>query len=235
MPDERRYLDKEVQEIFDLAVARDDVDRPSVSEEDGLSLAEIQEVGLEVGVDPNRIAEAARVLDTRQDPRPRQRSLGLPISVGRVIELPRAVTDREWDILVSILRETFGAKGRVGTHGGIREWSHGTLQAFLEPTETGHRLRLQTRQVGARFLNRAGATGLAVGLSLITVMLTTGQSPVFLELGLIASMLVGGGALVPNVLRLPRWAREREKHMEEIANRARGLIEERPSEKEPGT
>ena len=234
MPEERKYLDKEVQEIFDIAVARDDVDRPPVGEEDGLTLTEIQEVGLEVGVDPKRIAEAARVLNTREDPRSRQTSLGLPISVGRVVELPRTVTDHEWDILVSVLRETFGARGRVGSHGGIREWTHGTLQAFLEPTETGHRLRLQTRQVGARFLNRVGAAGLVLGLSLITVFLTTGESPVFLEMGMIVSMLVGGGALFPNVLRLPRWARERERQMEETANRARALIEDRPRGGEPG-
>lgn len=233
MSDERKYQDGEIQEIFDLAVAEDEFDRPSVLEEDGLSLAEIQEVGLEVGMDPHRIAEAARVLDTRQDPRPRQTSLGLPISVGRVVDLPRDVTDHEWDILVSILRETFGARGRVGGHGALREWTNGTLHAFLEPTETGHRLRLETRQAGAGFMNRAGAIGLAVGLSLITVMVTTGQSPVFLELGLIGSLLAGGGALVPNLFRLPRWAHKRERQMEEIANRARALIAEGPEKEDP--
>ena len=157
------------------------------------------------------------------------------ISVGRIIELPRAVTDHEWDILVSALRETFGARGKVRVHGGIREWSHGTLHAFLEPTETGHRLRLHTRKIGARFRNRLGATGLATGLSLITVFLTTGQSPVFLELALISSMLIGGGALLPNVLRLPRWAREREGQMEDIASRTRALIGEHPQGEDSGT
>lgn len=205
MTDERKYRDEEVKEIFDLAVTRDDMDRPSMPDEGGLTLAELQEVGIEVGVDPERVAGAALVIDSRRDVCLRQTSLGLPISVGRVIDLPRPVTDHEWDILVSILRETFGAAGKVRFHGGTREWTHGTLHAFLEPTENGHRLRLQTRKIGARFLNRAGATGLTIGLSLITVLLTTGQSPVLMELALISSMLIGGGALVPNVLRLPGW------------------------------
>jgi hypothetical protein len=226
MTDERKYRDDEVKEIFDLAVTSDELDRIAVPDEDGLTLEELQEVGLEVGVDPSRVAEAALVLDSRRDVLTRRTSLGLPISVGRVIELPRSVTDHEWDILVSALRETFGSRGKVSSNGGIREWTHGTLHAFLEPTETGHRLRLQTRKIGASFSTRVGATGLAVGLSLITVLLTTGQSPVFMELALISSILIGGGALGPNVLRLPRWARKREGQMEDIASRVRALIGE---------
>ena len=235
MTDERKYRDEEIREIFDLATANKKADQPTVVGEHGLTLAELQEVGLEVGMGPEQVAEAALVLDSRRDLRPRLTSLGLPISVGRVIELPRAVTDHEWDILVSVLRETFGASGRVRFHGGTREWSHGTFHAFLEPTETGHRLRLHTGKVGARFLNRVGAAGLAVGLSLVTVFLTTGQSPVFMELALISSMLIGGGTLGPNVLRLPRWAREREGQMEDVASRARALIKSRPEEEKPGT
>lgn len=233
MADERTYGDDEVKEIFDLAVAENDAERPSIGGPGGLTLAEIKEVGLEVGMDPNRIVEAAQILDTRHDSCPRRTSLGLPISVGRIIELPRAVTDHEWDILVSDFRKTFGTRGRVRTHGGIREWTHGTLQAFLEPTEAGHRLRLQTRQVGAQSLNRVGAFGLVLAVSLITIFLTTGQSPVFLELALIASFIVGGATLLPNVLRLPRWAREREGQLEDIAIRVRALIGESPEEEEP--
>jgi len=235
MTDQRKYRDEEVKEIFDLAVTRDDAGRPTVSDEGGLTLAELQEVGLEVGVEPRRIAEAALALDTRQDFRRRRTSFGLPISVGRVIELPRAVTDREWNILVAVLRETFSARGRVGFHGGIHEWSNGNLDVFLEPTETGHRLRLNAHKGGAKFLNRIGATSLAMGLSLITVLLTTGSSPVFMEIPLILSMALGGGALASNILRLPGWAREREGQMEYIAGRVRALIGENPPEEESET
>jgi hypothetical protein len=80
-----------------------------------------------------------------------------------------------------------------------------------------------------------GASGLAIGLSLITVLLTTGESPVVMELALIASMLIGGGALGPNLLRLPRWARERESQMEDVAGRTRALIRDRPDGEEPGS
>ena len=228
MTDPRKYGDDEVKEIFDLAITGGEVGLPVASDEDGLTLAELQEVGLEVGVEPTRIAEAALTLDTRRDLRPRRTSLGLPVSVGRTIELPRAVSDHEWDILVSVFREEFGARGMVGVHGGSREWTHGNLHAFLEPTETGHRLRLTTEKVGASFLNRMGAAGLAFGGSLIALVLATGSSPVAVELPMILSVLFGGGALASSVVRLPRWARKREDQMEDVAGRVRGLIRPGP-------
>ncbi len=52
MTDPRKYGDDEVKEIFDLAITGGEVGLPVASDEDGLTLAELQEVGLEVGVEP---------------------------------------------------------------------------------------------------------------------------------------------------------------------------------------
>ena len=232
MAEERRYREEEVKEIFDLASSTDEAGRPAVFDESGLTLAELQEVGLEVGVEPSRIADAALTLDTRRDVLPRRTSLGMPISVGRVIDLPRAVTDREWDLLIAEFRETFGARGQVTSHGGVREWSNGNLHAFLEPTETGHRLRLRTLKGGARALNWMGVAGLVMALTLLTMFLTTGNSPVRMELGLMWLVGLGGGALASNLLRLPRWAHEREGQMEYLAGRVGALLEEPPQGEE---
>ena len=228
MTDERRYQDEEVKEILGLAANRAEVGRPVVSDEDGLTLSELQEVGLEVGMDPGRIAEAAFAVDTRREILPRRTSFGMPISVGRVIELPRAVTDREWELLVAELRETFGARGQVKSHGGVREWTNGNLHAFLEPTETGHRLRLRTHKGGAIALNRMGVAGLAMGLILLTMFLTTGPSPVRLEFVMMLLVGMGGGALATNIVSLPRWARDREGQMEYLAGRVEALLGEPP-------
>ena len=226
MAEERKYGEDEVKEIFELASTTHEAGRPAVFDETGLTLAELQEVGLEVGVEPSRIADAALTLDTRRNVLPRRTSLGMPISVGRVIDLPRAVTDREWDLLVAEFRETFGARGQVTSHGGVREWSNGNLHAFLEPTETGHRLRLRTLKGGARALNWMGVAGLVMALTLLTMFLTTGNSPVRMELGMMWLVGLGGGALASNLLRLPRWAHEREGQMEYLAGRVGALLGE---------
>ena len=144
MTDERKYQEEEVREIFDLAANEAKVGRPAISDEGGLTLLEIQEVGLEVGMEPARIAEAAFVVDARREILPRRTYFRVPTSVGRIVDLPRALTDHEWDVLVGELRETFGARGTVTSQRGAREWTNGNLHAFLEPTATGHRLRLGT-------------------------------------------------------------------------------------------
>ena len=85
----------------------------------------------------------------------------LVIEVGLMLPLARAVTDHEWEQLVAELRATFRAKGRITTHGNLREWSNGNLSAAIEPTETGYRLRLGTLKGDAIGINAMAATGMA--------------------------------------------------------------------------
>src|SRR5437870_10699022 len=73
-----------------------------------------------------------------------RRFLGLPIGVGRSVDLDRALSDPEWERLVADLRDTFDATGRMRQDGAFRQWTNGNLQAVLEPTDIGHRLRLRT-------------------------------------------------------------------------------------------
>lgn len=227
---ERRYRSDEVREIFDLASSAAEGPSPAVTggaalpDEEGMTLSELQEVGHEVGLPSARVAEAARSIDTRRETLPRETYLGAPTSVGRVIDLPRDLTDREWDILVGELRETFGARGTVVTNGGIREWANGNLHAFLEPTETGHRLRMTTRKETAVPLLTVGTVGLVLGMALIFLFVMEGLAPATAVAVLIS--LTGGSILATNRIRLPRWAREREDQMEHIAGRAASLAGE---------
>jgi hypothetical protein len=84
-------------------------------------------------------------------------------------------------------------------------------------------------------LNRVGITGLAMGLILLTMFLTTGPSPVGLELLMMLLVGLGGGALATNILSLPRWAREREGQMEYLAGRVGALLGEPPQGEESET
>ncbi|MFV1988350.1 MAG: hypothetical protein ACC682_13800, partial [Gemmatimonadota bacterium] len=211
MADERRYGEDEVDEIFSLATRTGDARLPAPTVQEGLTLGELQDVGREVGLSPERVAEAASTLDARLETLPRATAFGAPVSVGRVIEVPRAATDREWQVLVSELRETFDARGRVASHGDMREWTNGNLHAFLEPTATGHRLRLGTRKTGATMVSAIGAVGLAAGLLLLVTAgldeATFGTFRATLIPAVVA--LAGGGMLTRNLLRLRRWADER--------------------------
>src|SRR5215207_7368086 len=167
MADERRYQDDEVAAIFEaasapaLSRAGSPAESPSA---EGLTLGELQAIGREVGIAPERIAEAASALVRSQPPLPRRTELGMPMSAAHIVELPRALTDREWALVVADLRETFSARGKESSQGDTRLWSNGNLHAFVEPTRTGYRLRLGTVKGDAMALNRMGGFGIAMGM-----------------------------------------------------------------------
>lgn len=217
MTDERRYSDDEVAAIFEAAASS-----RGLASADGLSLAELQAIGGEAGIAPEWIAHAAAALDLRGATAPRRTYLGMPVSVGRTVALPRAPTDREWELLLAELRETFGAHGKDRSSGGLRAWTNGNLHAYVEPTEAGHRLRLGTTKSNAAALGGLGAAALLVGLVMAVFLLATGELGDASLFSVIAAL--GAAITGANALRLPRWAQEREEQMEHIAARARTLI-----------
>lgn len=229
LADRRTYDDDEVREIFSLAAETQERDTVPVTTEtrSGLTLRELQEVGREVGLEPDRVARAAAAFDARSASLPRRTFLGAPTGVRRTVELPRELTDREWEALAGELRETFDARGRVISRGSAHEWTDGEVHAFLEPHGPGHRLRLDARTFPLTVGAGAGAFGIFAGLlSLVTSALDAATFGPVLEVLLpLLLVLVGAGAVGTNVLRLRRWADDRERRMEHVAERARALAE----------
>lgn len=216
MSGERRYDRREIEEILGKAVEER---RPAAlgssteSSSDGMTLAELQEVGREVGIPASRIAEAARALDLTPTV---ERTLGLPLKVGRTVRLPRALTEPEFEALVADLRATFNASGKVHRDGGLRGWTNGNLQAWIEPDGQGHRLRMGTTKGSARQLGGVG-TGM-LGMSGILGTLTAVGADVPLA-GAGALLAMGIGTLVAAFGGVPSWARTRLDQMEAVAHR----------------
>src|SRR5213083_3720545 len=159
---DRRYNDKEIAAIF-RAAAEQEPQSPQreVARDEGLTLAELQAIGGEVGISSDAVAQAARAVDVRLGTGSRT-FLGLPIGVARTVNLNRRLTDEEWERLVVQLREVFNARGRTRSEGSLRQWTNGNLQVLLEPTETGDRLRFGTVHGAARASIVAGFAALGV-------------------------------------------------------------------------
>ncbi len=232
MTDERRYQDEEVAEIFEAAATPRDPGRRGLASGDGLTLAELQAIGREVGMSPERIADAASAVDVRRGALPRRTSLGMPVSVARTVDLPRAPTDREWNLLVGEMRETFSAQGKDGSRGDLRQWSNGNLRAYVEPTDQGYRFRVGTVKGNAVATNRVGVAGMLMALVMLLVLFLTGGLAEGLFIPVLLGMM-GAMGLASNALRLPGWAREREQQMEYITSRARALIRPAPDPADP--
>src|SRR6058998_2730302 len=159
---DRRYNDKEIAAIF-RAAAEEGTQSPQreVARDEGLTLAELQAIGSEVGIPSDAVAQAARAVDVRLGAASRT-FFGLPIGVAQTVNLNRRLTDEEWERLVVQLREVFNARGRTRSDGSLRQWTNGNLQVLLEPTETGHRLRFGTLHGGARASIGAGIATLGI-------------------------------------------------------------------------
>lgn len=218
---ERRYDEDEIRSIFDEAsrvpTLRESGSAPSTDR--GFTLAELQEIGSEAGLDPRRIAEAARALDARPADMPaRRRMAGLPIGVSRSVDLGADFDDDDWNNLVVDLRETFDARGRIREQGAFREWSNGNLQALVEPMDGGYRLRMRTVKGSAYRLLGMGAVGIVMALFMMMAFVSKGSMA---EDWLVAAFMgvLGIGAISYSALQLPGWARTRERQMEDVAAR----------------
>jgi hypothetical protein len=211
MLDERRYDEDEVKRIFEAASTAAEAPRGA------LTLRELQDIGHQVGIAPALISEAALAIDARRSVVPQS---GFPVTVRQTVPLPRAPSDAEWRMLVSDLRETFDAPGKIGQSAGMFEWRNGNLHAFIEPTTAGYRLRMGTRNTGIVGMAVAGAAALVWSAAVVAGLSATGD--VLLVPGIVS--VLGAGALGTSVFRLRNWARTRASQMRHIADRARAML-----------
>jgi hypothetical protein len=213
---ERRFNEDEVAAIFERAAEAQQTGRRQLPSGEGMTLADLQEIGREVGISPDLVAQAAKSVE--QGGRPTSRSfLGLPIGVGRTIDLDRKLTEEEWERLVVDLRETFDARGRLKQEGSFRQWTNGNLQALLEPIADRHRVRLRTLKGDARSLMISGLGMLGVAAASVIATVARGgiiDAGKFGVIAMIGVILFGIGAL-----RVPGWARLRRTQMEDVAAR----------------
>ena len=216
---DRRFTEDEVAEILKNAVEIQDSHAIVPATRTGLTLDELQDIGAEVGVTAEAIQRAARRLEPA--PKPSRTILGLPLGVGKTVELGRTLSDPEWERVVAQLRETFEARGVMRSEGSMRSWSNGNLQVMLEPGKNGQRLRMRTVNGNAQGWIFGGSGILLTGIAMTIAAIVTGVigEDAGLNAALIGLVGSGAGMLGIGTLRLPKWARTRQRQMDEIADR----------------
>jgi hypothetical protein len=231
---DRRYSEEEVARIFKQAAEAQQTARRQLPSGEGMTITDLEAIGREVGIPSELVVQAARALD-RSGAAEYPGYFGFRIRVGRTVDLDRRLTDDEWERLVVDLRETFDARGTVRTDGSLRQWTNGNLQALLEPTTTGHRLRLKTLNGNARNFMAAGLASVGVlGGVFVASILSVGSASIA---EFIPMAIVGAGLFVLGAARLPRWAQTRARQMEGVAARLTLLIDANrapPSQVGPG-
>ncbi len=217
---ERRYTEQEITDIFQRATETPPQGVRAAASAHGLTLGELEEIGREVGIPAGAIARAAHAVALPEASTTR-RFLGLPIGVSHAVPLGRRLSDEEWDRLVVDLREAFGARGRVQRDGSLRQWTNGNLQALVEPTPSGDRLRLRTVKGDAVGMLSLGLASMGVSVAaLVGAAMQGAPGDTGMVVALVSLGLAGAAAFASRALLLPRWARTRRQQMEDVAARA---------------
>jgi len=228
MTTERRYDDEEVRAIFRLATetGRGEASSPGPGAMDrGLTVAELEAIGAEAGIDRALIVRAAAQLERQLPEDSPQRMLGVPVSVAHSVDLPTPLNDTQWDRLVVLLRDTFQARGKVHREGSLRSWSNGNLQILLEPTAGGQRLRMRSLSSQVKGMLGAGVGVAAMALAGGALLLALGGLTTGAALGLAGVVAFGGVYAGAGVVRGPRWVSLRSGQFVEIGRVAQEMAE----------
>ncbi len=167
----------------------------------GLSLAELQQLAAEAGIDPRSVATAAAEL-RRADANDRLNIWGGPLTMTLDRVLEGEISQEAWEAMVAATRRTFNNTGTVQSWGQTLEWTHGrgtaSTQAHVTVTARNGRTHLQVfwndQVMAAPFYAITGA------LSLILIPV------VFEALGMVS--LQGALlflSLVASIFLLARW------------------------------
>lgn len=221
MPD-RRYSDDDVRRILAAAAEAepDVVDAPG--ESGGMTLAEIERIAVEAGLNPASVAAAAAALDQAPRSMEAPRLLGLPVGVRESVPLARPLSDGEWRRLVTLLRDTFQAEGREEQLPGRRAWRNGNLRVAMESVGDATLLELRTRKESALGFVRGGAGLLATSLVAgAAVNLFPGSAGA--GAGVMMLALGGAAMMAAGALPLPWWSATRRRQFAAVADYARKL------------
>jgi hypothetical protein len=215
---ERHFNDEEVAAIFKRASENEHQGLPPLAEGKGMTLAMLQDIGLEAGMSPESIADAARALAVSATTTS-ETFLGLPIGVGQAVEIDHPLSDADWERLVGDLRVTFNAQGLVQSDGRLRQWRNGNLRAVVEPTANGQRIRIQTFKADSRSMMLLGAASMGAAVVASAVVAAAGTLGNSIT-GIAFVGLMGAGSFAFGALRLPGWARRRRAQIAEVTSRA---------------
>ncbi len=115
--------DDEVRDILSRAADRQEqAERAQPLATRSHTLAEVEAVAEDVGIDREHLRAAAHeILSRRDTPAPPTR-LGLPLELTGRRAFPASITDAQWERMVGVLRTEFKRNG-ISTHfGEAREW-----------------------------------------------------------------------------------------------------------------
>lgn len=237
MSNERAYSEREVVDIIERAVERQEAERRNESGE-GLTISELERLGEDVGIDSAHLRAAAVELDSVGRTLSKQSSTTkTTIETERWIDAP--LTLEVWEDAVEEMQQRYGPNaysilgqsvgGTVNQIGSSFEWTHTNgfgIQTRMSASERGGRTRLRLSQVVGSAspkiegLMYGGLGALIVGIISMVVAkeaFAVGKPDIFLVF--LLSSLVSMFVLAPLTTALDRrWRDKKHRALESVAN-----------------
>lgn len=238
-PAARRYNDQEVSLILRRA-AELQADQPGAT---GTSLAELEEVAREAGLDPALVRRAAADLATAAPAAAPSRFLGAAtkLHAERVVDGEVSLDDVE--ALVEEVRRTFGEPGLVSTLGRTVTWSSSPVGRYGHRNQAARQLMVTVATRGGQTTIRAEENlaplagglfgglmgGMGGGLTAPTIALGVGVFHAALPVvGLVGALVGGSYALARGIY--VAMARRRDRALRQLVERL-GAYAERAVER----
>ncbi len=163
----------------------------SIAGAEGMSLAEMQAVARDVGIDPARVADAAALLPkAEQDALTRY--LGGPFRYSLERSVPGALPPRASGRVLEAIRRAAADQGKTSEVHGALEWRHSDEVVKFGVNVTPHDEHTNIQVV----LDRGGAGFLVGFLTFIPLLLAFVITGASLELGLAAGLSLFAGLTV---------------------------------------
>lgn len=204
-PQERRYREEEVAEILQRAAR---IERRRQEEQPALSLAEIEAIARESGMDPSLVRHAARELEAQKSSRLARMLLGAPATRTLERTVEGELTVEAHEILAADIRAALGTSvmmGQMSTVGRTLTWTgfgqSGSIEVSISPRngETVIRIDVNSKNLaGGLFGGIIGGVGGGLGSNVAWML------PRFLDLPWAAG-LVGALGVVGLAYSLARW------------------------------
>lgn len=124
----RRYSDDEVTELLKRATDIQHADPSHRPGTGGITLAELQEVALEAGIDPKHLQRAAAELDTPRDLEISDKLAGTRLTVVAERVVPGELSDGDFSKILPEIQRASPGHGNASMVGTTLTWSSDTTQ-----------------------------------------------------------------------------------------------------------
>lgn len=229
MPDtfepRRLYGDKEISRIIKRAAELQEQKGRAGSAGPGISIAELEQIARDLGIDPTYLRQAVAELGSGIDTPAKSSLLGETLIEARRL-VKSEMSDLEWEMMVQEIRRALGCTGETGKLGNAVEWKTSdkelvTYQVTASPREGQTDIQIVSRRDGAAFLTYfvSGLLGLFTALS---VAAPSFSNPV--------ELLAAGGVLVGVMttarLLVGRWSRKQKQVINRLVDKLETIVRE---------